>query len=69
MMFKILELKAAASAPAAEVGERYSTREAALAAVKKHLKTFKVSGHNPERNYWWVRDSEGLRTCWISDAD
>jgi hypothetical protein len=68
-MFKILELKSAGAAPAAEVGERYSTREAALAAVKRHLKTFNVSGHNPEGNYWWVRDSEGLRKCWISDAE
>jgi hypothetical protein len=65
-MFKILELKNAASASAREVGQRYSTREEALAAVKKHLKTFKVSGHNPEGDYWWVRDAEGLRKCWIS---
>jgi hypothetical protein len=65
-MFKILELKSAATAPAAEVGNRYSTREEALAAVKTYLKTFKVSGHNPEGNYWWARDTEGLRKCWIS---
>jgi hypothetical protein len=52
-----------------EVGQRYSTREEALAAVKKHLKTFNVSGHNPEGDYWWVRDTEGLRKCWISNAD
>jgi hypothetical protein len=53
----------------AEVGHGYSTREHALAAVKKHLTTFKAAGHNPEGNYWWVRDSEGLRKCWISSAD
>jgi hypothetical protein len=68
-MFKILELKGTASAPAIEVGRGYSTREEALAAVKKHLKTFNVSGHNPEENYWWARDPEGLRKCWISSAD
>ena len=68
-MFKILELKNADSAVPAEVGHGYSTREQALAAVKKHLTTFKAAGHNPEGNYWWVRDSEGLRKCWISSAD
>jgi hypothetical protein len=68
-MFKILELKNAVSAPASEVGHGYSTREEALAAVKKHLKTFNVSGHNPEGDYWWVRDAEGLRKCWISSAE
>jgi hypothetical protein len=68
-MFKILERKSAASAPAAEVGTGYSTREEALAAVKKHLKTFNVSGHNLEGNYWWARNSEGLRKCWISSID
>jgi len=68
-MFKILELKNANAASAAEVGRGYSTREQALAAVKLHLKTFKISGHNPEGNYWWARDSEGLRKCWISGAD
>jgi hypothetical protein len=68
-MFKILELKSAASAPAMEVGHRYSTREEALIAVKKYLKTFSVTGHNPEGNYWWARDAEGLRKCWISSAD
>ncbi len=69
-MFKILELKGADSAAAAQVGQhRYPTREEALAAVKKHLKTFNVSGHNPEGNYWWARDAEGLRKCWISNAD
>jgi hypothetical protein len=65
-MFKILELKKAVSALATEVGGGYSTREEALAAVKKHLKTFNVSGHNRDENYWWVRDLEGLRKCWIS---
>jgi hypothetical protein len=68
-MFKILELKSKVLTPATEVGRRYSTREEALAAVKKHLKTFNVSGHNSEGNYWWVRDAEGLRKCWISSAD
>jgi hypothetical protein len=68
-MFKILELKNAVSAPASEVGRGYPTREEALAAVKKHLKTFHVSGHNPEGNYWWARDAEGLRKCWISAAE
>jgi len=68
-MFKILELKGAVSAPVTEVGNRYATREEAMAAVKKHLKTFRVSGHNPEQNYWWVRDTEGLRKCWISTAE
>jgi hypothetical protein len=68
-MFKILELKNADTAVPAEVGHGYSTREQALAAVKKHLTTFKAAGHNPEGNYWWVRDSEGLRKCWISSAD
>jgi hypothetical protein len=68
-MFRILELKGAASAPATQIGNRYATREEAAAAVKKHLKTFRVSGHNPEADYWWVRDTEGLRKCWISSAD
>ena len=68
-MFKILELKGAGSAPAMEVGRGYSTREEAMAAVKMHLKTFKASGRNPEGDYWWARDAEGLRKCWISSAD
>ena len=51
-MFKILELKNADTAVPAEVGHGYSTREQALAAVKKHLTTFKAAGHNPEGNYW-----------------
>jgi hypothetical protein len=68
-MFKILELKGAGSADAAEVGRGYSTRQEALAAVKTHLKTFKASGHNPEENYWWARDAEGLRKCWISGIE
>jgi hypothetical protein len=68
-MFKILELKSKVSTPATEIGRGYATREEAVAAVKKHLKTFHVSGHNPEGNYWWVRDTEGLRKCWISGAD
>lgn len=65
-MFKVLELKNEASAQTREVGQRYSTREEALAAVKKHLKTFNLSGHNPEGDYWWARDSSGLRKCWIA---
>jgi hypothetical protein len=69
IMFKILELKGAGSAPAMEVGRGYSTREEALAAVKTHLKTFKASGRNPEGDYWWARDIEGLRKCWISSID
>jgi hypothetical protein len=68
-LFKILELKSAVSAPAKVVGHGYATREEALAAVKKHLKAFNVSGHNPEGNYWWVRDFEGLRKCWIAETD
>ncbi len=24
------------------------------------------SGHNREGSYWWARDAEGLRKCWIS---
>ncbi len=65
-MFKVLELSNDASAQAREVGQRYSTREEALAAVKKHLKTFDVSGHNSGEDYWWARDSSGLRKCWIA---
>ena len=68
-MFKILELKGVDSAQATEVGHRYSTRQEALAAVKTRLKTFKVSGRNAEADYWWARDAEGLRKCWISSAD
>jgi hypothetical protein len=64
-MFKILELKGAVS-PAAEVSRRYPTREEALVELKKYLKTFKLSGHNREGSYWWARDAEGLRKCWIS---
>jgi len=65
-MFKVLELTNEASAEAREVGQRYSTREEALIAVKRHLKTFNVSGHNPEGDYWWVRNTDGLRKCWIA---
>jgi hypothetical protein len=68
-MFKVLELKHAVSDPAKEVGHGYSTHEEALAAMNRHLKTFNVSGHNSEGNYWWARDSEGLRKCWISSAE
>jgi hypothetical protein len=65
-MFKILEFKGIGSAPATEVGHRYATREEAMAAVKSHLKKFRVSGRNPEGDYWWARDADGLRKCWIS---
>ena len=68
-MFKVLELKGAGSTPAREVGRAYSTREEATAAIKKHLKTFTISGRNAEGDYWWVRDAEGLRKCWISSFD
>jgi hypothetical protein len=68
-MFKILELKGGGSAPATEVGRGYLSREQALAAVKTHLKTFKASGHNPEGDYWWARDAEGLRKCWIASSE
>jgi len=67
-MFKVLELKGAVSG-AAEVGRSYATREDALVALKKHLKTFKISGRNREENFWWARDAEGLRKCWISAAE
>ena len=65
-MFKILELTSTSSDAPTEVGDGFVTREDALAAVKRHLKSFKVSGHNAEERYWWVRDSDGLRRCWIS---
>jgi hypothetical protein len=68
-MFKILELKSEGSTPATEVGRRYSTRGEALVGVRRHLKTFRASGHNPEGDYWWARDAEGLRKCWISNID
>ncbi len=68
-MFKILELNGAGSTPATEVGRGYSTREQALAAVKTYLRTFKISGHNLEGDYWWARDSVGLRKCWIAISD
>jgi hypothetical protein len=65
-MFRILELKAASSAPPSQVGEGFVTREDALVAVRRHLRRFKVSGHNPEESYWWARDADGLRKCWIA---
>jgi hypothetical protein len=68
-MFKVLELKSAVAAPTSEVGHGYSTREEALVAVKRHLKTFNVSGRNLEGDYWWARDAEGLRKCWIASAE
>ncbi len=68
-MFKIIERKSTESAQPIEVGHGYSTREEALAGLRKHLKTFGVSGHNAEESYWWARDSEGLRKCWITNAE
>jgi hypothetical protein len=68
-MFKVLEQKSVVGGLAAQLGQSYSTREQALAAVKTHLKNFKISGHNPEGSYWWARDAEGLRKCWIARAD
>jgi hypothetical protein len=67
VMFKILELDSQRSAAPTQVGEGFATREDALAAVKRHLKRFKVSGRNPEGSYWWTRDADGLRKCWISE--
>ena len=67
-MYKVLELRGVGGL-AVQVGQRYSTREQAFAAVKTHLKTFKITGHNPDGNYWWARDAEGLRKCWIARAD
>jgi hypothetical protein len=67
-MFRILELKAKSSAPPSQVGNGFATREDALVAVRRHLKRFKVSGHNSEESYWWARDSDGLRKCWIAAA-
>jgi hypothetical protein len=66
-MFKILELDSQRSAVPTQVGEAFATWEDALAAVKRHLKRFKVSGRNPEGSYWWTRDADGLRKCWISE--
>jgi hypothetical protein len=68
-MFKILELKGVGLAQATEIDRRYSTREEAMAAVKSHLKRFKASARNPEGDYWWARDAEGVRKCWISTID
>jgi len=65
-MFKALELKGVGLTPATEAGRGYSTRERAMAALKTHLKTFKVSGRNPQGDYWWARDVESLRKWWIS---
>jgi hypothetical protein len=66
-MFKILELDSRRSAAPTQVGEGFATWEDALAAVKRHLKRFKVSGRNPEGSYWWTRDADGLRKCWIAE--
>ena len=51
------------------IADESPTCEQVLVAVKKRLTSFKLSGHNPEGHYWWVRDSEGLRKCWISGGD
>ena len=67
-MYKVLELKGFGGL-AVQVGQRYSTREQAFAAVKTHLKTFKITGHNPEGDYWWARGADGLRKYWIARAD
>jgi hypothetical protein len=67
-MFKILELNTTSSAAPTQVGDGFVTREDAVTAVRRHLKRFKVSGHNPEESYWWARDSDGLRKCWIAAA-
>jgi hypothetical protein len=69
MKFKILEFKGTGSAQATEIGHRYSTRDEAMSAIKVYLKKFKASGRNPEGDYWWARDAEGLRKCWISSID
>jgi hypothetical protein len=68
-MFKIFEFKEADSTHATEVGRGYPTREQAMTAVRVHLKKFKASGRNPEADYWWFRDAEGLRKCWISSVN
>jgi hypothetical protein len=67
VMFRILELDSQRSASPTQVGEGFATWEDALAAIKRHLKRFKVSGRNPEGSYWWTRDADGLRKCWISE--
>ena len=67
-MFKILELDSQRSAAPRQVGEGFATWDDALAAIKRHLKRFKVSGRNPEGSYWWTRDADGLRKCWISES-
>ena len=66
-MFKILELDSQRSAAPTQIGEAFATWDDALAAIKRHLKRFKVSGRNPEGSYWWTRDADGLRKCWISE--
>ena len=68
-MFKILELNGTDKTPPTEIGHGFATREDALAAVKRHLKSFAVSGRNLEESYWWARDSNGLRKCWIASTD
>jgi hypothetical protein len=67
VMFRILELHSQSSAAPTQVGEGFATWDDALVAIKRHLKRFKVSGRNPEGSYWWTRDADGLRKCWISE--
>jgi hypothetical protein len=61
-MFMVLELKGGTSGPGVQVGHGHSTRDQALAAIKSYLKSFRISGRNLEEDYWWARDSEGLRS-------
>ena len=68
-MFMVLELKGGTAGPAVQVGHGHSTRDQATAAIKSYLKSFKISGRNLEEDYWWARNSEGLRKCWIASAD
>lgn len=65
-MFKIFELGSEQLTSPIEVGGGFATRADALAAVRRHLKGFNVSGHNAEAGYWWARNGEGLHKCWIS---
>jgi hypothetical protein len=67
-MFKVLEIDSTTKATPTEIGDGFATREEALAAIKRHLKSFRVSGRNPDENYWWFRDLNGLRRCWIVEG-
>jgi hypothetical protein len=66
-MFKVLEI--AGSAAAVEIGKGFATHAEAAAAVRRHLKGFKASGHNPDKNYWWARNAEGICKCRISETE